>query len=39
MILRSDLIICTVERDFGGAYMALRYTEDQKKENIILNDK
>ena len=38
MILRSDMIICAVERDFGGAYIALRFSERKGKKMINLLD-
>ena len=37
MILRSDLIICAVERDFGGAYLATRFAGKHGKKIINLD--
>ena len=36
MIRRSDLVIVAVEREYGGAYKAVRYAEQQGKKIINL---
>lgn len=36
MIDRSDLVVCFVERKFGGAFATLQYAQKQKKKVINL---
>ena len=39
MIDRSELVVCYVERNSGGAYYALEYARKRNKQIIILNDR
>ena len=36
MVDRSDLVVCSVERDSGGAYSTLQYARKQEKQVINL---
>ncbi|MBR2044391.1 MAG: hypothetical protein IJ946_08660 [Clostridia bacterium] len=36
MVDRADLIICYVNREFGGAYKAMKYAEKRQKPIINL---
>ena len=36
MVDRSDLVVCFVERDSGGAYSTLQYAQKQEKQVINL---
>lgn len=36
MVDRSDLVVCFVERESGGAYSAFKYAQKQKKQVINL---
>ena len=38
MIDRSDLIVCCIEHNSGGAYQTIQYARNQKKEIINLAD-
>ncbi len=38
MIEKSDLLICYVEKNFGGAYNALKYAEKLGKKTINLSN-
>ena len=38
MIAQADLIICYVERNYGGAYQALKYAKRLGKETINLSE-
>ena len=39
MIRRSDLVICAVEHEYGGAYAAMRYARKLSRRVIRLGDK
>ena len=36
MVDRSDLVICCIEHESGGAYQTVKYAEKKKKEIINL---
>lgn len=38
MIDRSDLVVCCVQHNSGGAYRALQYAEKQGKQIINISD-
>lgn len=39
MVDRSDMVVCYVEKDSGGAYLARKYAEDSAKKIIDISEK
>ena len=38
MVDRSDLILCCIDHEHGGAYQSIRYAKEQGKQIINLNE-
>ena len=38
MVDRSDMVVCYVEKDSGGAYLAKKYAEDSAKKIIDISE-
>lgn len=36
MVDRSDLVVCCIDREYGGAYQTIQYAQKQKKKIINL---